>query len=489
MSEPELSAVEKFSFSSSGLIGFSATLLSMFLLFFKPPLTELTVAGLPASVLLVVICAVLLLVAKWANDRLASDLGGRWVLGAAAVGTVLAPATFLVIGPVLLPVVAVGIVCLVLVWGSFLSTLTHRELAFSTSIAFTLAGVLCLFFAETKPLVVIVISAALALLSCVCGLLVREGCLALIPFTTAAASREHSIAGKGNRYTLFMIGLTLGAAAIITSYGVPSSTITIVLGISTLAAGVIAQVLRRIQEHHFEDFMRRYLAVCVVVLTLPIPFLFVTGRLIVGGLFLVFLLVNFIILVDAVAETARFNIISPIWIIGKEGAISALGIACGMALFWWGFSFSAWPYALMVACFVLVALSSVLQVFIADLAYPSLPEAKESLPEEERVQDDVETVHSARKRAVWRAKLDAVTVQHGLSPRQKEVMELLAKGRDSKYIQDHFVISRSTAKTHVYNLYRKLGIHSRQDLIDLIEHVEIPAEPAENLSAEVLSSH
>jgi DNA-binding NarL/FixJ family response regulator len=48
-------------------------------------------------------------------------------------------------------------------------------------------------------------------------------------------------------------------------------------------------------------------------------------------------------------------------------------------------------------------------------------------------------------------------------------MELLLKGWNLNYITEYFFISRATAKTHTYNLYRKLGIHSRQELLDLVE--------------------
>ena len=50
---------------------------------------------------------------------------------------------------------------------------------------------------------------------------------------------------------------------------------------------------------------------------------------------------------------------------------------------------------------------------------------------------------------------------------------ILLKGRDAKYIMDKFYISQSTAKTHIYNIYRKFGIHSRQELIDFVEEIDL----------------
>lgn len=75
--------------------------------------------------------------------------------------------------------------------------------------------------------------------------------------------------------------------------------------------------------------------------------------------------------------------------------------------------------------------------------------------------------HSALGR--WRRQCELVSTQYGLSPREREVLVLLAKGRDAEYISTLFVISPYTAKTHIHNVYKKLGIHSQQDLIDLVE--------------------
>ena len=62
-----------------------------------------------------------------------------------------------------------------------------------------------------------------------------------------------------------------------------------------------------------------------------------------------------------------------------------------------------------------------------------------------------------------------VAVTHGLTERETEIFALLARGRDVGYIEKELFISRNTVNTHRKNLYRKLGIHTQQELLSLIE--------------------
>lgn len=59
------------------------------------------------------------------------------------------------------------------------------------------------------------------------------------------------------------------------------------------------------------------------------------------------------------------------------------------------------------------------------------------------------------------------------SRRESEVMYYLARGYKSSHIQQQLYISEGTAKTHIRHIYRKLNIHSQQDLIHLIDEVEL----------------
>lgn len=66
-------------------------------------------------------------------------------------------------------------------------------------------------------------------------------------------------------------------------------------------------------------------------------------------------------------------------------------------------------------------------------------------------------------------KCNLVAEHYKLTPRETDIMELLARGRNSQAIQDKLVVSRNTVKTHVRNIYAKLDVHSQQELIDLVE--------------------
>jgi DNA-binding NarL/FixJ family response regulator len=49
----------------------------------------------------------------------------------------------------------------------------------------------------------------------------------------------------------------------------------------------------------------------------------------------------------------------------------------------------------------------------------------------------------------------------GLTPREIEVLQLLARGRTLKQIAEQLVISPSTAHTHASHIYEKAGISTR----------------------------
>lgn len=70
--------------------------------------------------------------------------------------------------------------------------------------------------------------------------------------------------------------------------------------------------------------------------------------------------------------------------------------------------------------------------------------------------------------AILDTKISAVAQRFGLTEREAQVARLMAQGRTLPYIQEALCISAGTAQTHSRHIYRKMDIHSRGELIDIV---------------------
>lgn len=76
-------------------------------------------------------------------------------------------------------------------------------------------------------------------------------------------------------------------------------------------------------------------------------------------------------------------------------------------------------------------------------------------------------------KALWQKRCDSVCDTFKLTTREREVLHQLSLGHGSEYIAEQLVISLYTARTHVRNIYGKTGVHSREELIQLIKTTEV----------------
>ena len=65
--------------------------------------------------------------------------------------------------------------------------------------------------------------------------------------------------------------------------------------------------------------------------------------------------------------------------------------------------------------------------------------------------------------------LESFSDSRGLTTRERDVFNLYIVGRSAPYIAEKLVISESTVKSHLQHIYTKCGVHSRQELISLVE--------------------
>ena len=65
--------------------------------------------------------------------------------------------------------------------------------------------------------------------------------------------------------------------------------------------------------------------------------------------------------------------------------------------------------------------------------------------------------------------MDDIARRCALTPREVEIALLIVKGYTLPMIGERLFISTDTVRSHSKKLYKKLGIHKKQELLDLIE--------------------
>jgi DNA-binding CsgD family transcriptional regulator len=82
-----------------------------------------------------------------------------------------------------------------------------------------------------------------------------------------------------------------------------------------------------------------------------------------------------------------------------------------------------------------------------------------------------------------------VLIQKGLSNREAEVAELVTKGLSNKEVANQLFVTEKTVKFHLTNIYKKMNVKSRAQLIvwclphlGFVEKEEKPAIEQNNIS-------
>jgi DNA-binding CsgD family transcriptional regulator len=72
---------------------------------------------------------------------------------------------------------------------------------------------------------------------------------------------------------------------------------------------------------------------------------------------------------------------------------------------------------------------------------------------------------------------DEIAQEFGLSEREHEVLVYMGRGYSQVYIAKELYVSENTIRTHSRHIYGKLGVHSRQEMLNLINGKDFEARP------------
>ena len=73
-----------------------------------------------------------------------------------------------------------------------------------------------------------------------------------------------------------------------------------------------------------------------------------------------------------------------------------------------------------------------------------------------------------KKKDELRAACSALAYRYGLTRREEQVLYLVAQGLTAAQIEEELAITNSTVKTHTNAVFRKMGVHSRKEIADIV---------------------
>lgn len=93
----------------------------------------------------------------------------------------------------------------------------------------------------------------------------------------------------------------------------------------------------------------------------------------------------------------------------------------------------------------------------------------EDLFDLDRRQRELESGPKTEKRGRFSRAIEAVSQKYALSARESEVLRCLAMGYGSDRIADTMQVKVNTVRAHTHNVYVKLDVHSREELMRLVD--------------------
>ncbi|NTU88766.1 MAG: helix-turn-helix transcriptional regulator [Actinobacteria bacterium] len=374
---------------------------------------------------------------------------------------------------------ALGGISLLLLWSNFLSSLEHKTIMFSTTASFGMAAFIFIVVSYMQPVPALVATIIMPMASAVMFLCIRSSVSERVPVVSAKESDRRSLITWKSFAAACANCICLGFAFYCTSlvpmwpYGV------LILGVVVIAACIGMAIDGCGKERFTEDVQLKLFLPCATVGILPMAFLGPTGKLACVAFLLLAFVPQAITNINAISENVHICELQPIRIFSLGRIGNATGALIGFAVGYLAFNSDIkGQLTAMAVSLGILFIFIIIATFVLEGHYP-VEEADDlaDLPSMEgTIVPPGESFAMEQGKGLWKLRCEIFAQNYGLSPRQAEVLFLLAKGRNASYIQEKLVVSNHTVKAHIYNIYQKAEVHSRQELINLIEKIDLDAK-------------
>lgn len=249
-----------------------------------------------------------------------------------------------------------------------------------------------------------------------------------------------------------------------------SQTVSGVLGsfmVLLLATVIIVCVLARRSFDVSRVYYPVFVACCLTIVVLPL----VTGSFseilypIVSAAYNVAIIIIWCFL----TEVASCTTLGSVRVFGFGRGVSALATVAG-----WGISLllvnAMESQEALRALFMVLTIACVI-VLTMVFNEQTLPLAQKKIapPDVSPIKKGETSDTGAIIQNLFDESCEKLATRYALTPREKDVLMYLVRGRSTGIIADELVISYNTAKGYIRNIYTKMDAHSRQEIIGIME--------------------
>lgn len=169
-------------------------------------------------------------------------------------------------------------------------------------------------------------------------------------------------------------------------------------------------------------------------------------------------------IVDATYRTLLLFVILMPFLVKTKNSFALMPIGLGVLII------GRAPFSLLVSILPEAAYAGVSVAFVTlGIAGSITALLASGMFEDERPEQSLVQPASSALNGNLELACDTLAQQRRLTAREREVLGLLAQHYNAPYIAKKLVLSTSTVKTHMRNLYAKLEVHSQSDLYLLLE--------------------
>ena len=170
-------------------------------------------------------------------------------------------------------------------------------------------------------------------------------------------------------------------------------------------------------------------------------------------------------------------------IAAKQRGLRLVGTICCARISITGGMLLGWiiGYAASRGAFIDPAFFTMSVVLVVVAVYPNFVftakeifAARTTAVAQEAIERDEDKLESARDS--FNSVLSRMAKEYKLSAREQEIADFILHGRTVNYISKQLFIAPGTVKTHMHNMYSKVGVHSKMELLDVFDEFKSKQE-------------